>query len=171
MTGTTRSSFVEPATVAAVKSGDLSGITLDRPRVIVDVSLLLRDGDRILLGRRSGSGFAGGLYSLPAGHLELGETVVDSLIREAREELGITIAPGDVAFVQVMHNAFGLGRLAFFFEVRTWSGEVTNTEPGKCDHLRWFDLTDLPADMVPYIREAIGTYSAGGQASLTFYGW
>jgi 8-oxo-dGTP diphosphatase len=171
MTGTTGSSFGEPATVAAVKSGDLAGITLDRPRVVVDVNLLLRDGEKLLLGRRAGTGFAGGRYSVPAGHLELGETVVDSLVREAREELGITIAPSDVAFVQVMHNAFGLGRLAFFFEVRTWSGEVTNTEPDKCDDLRWFDLTDLPADMVPYIREAIDTYSAGGQAQLTFYGW
>jgi 8-oxo-dGTP diphosphatase len=169
--GTAGSSFTEAATAADVKSGDLSGITLDRPRVIVDVNLLLRAGNDILLGRRAGTGFAAGCYSLPAGHLELGESVYDALIREAYEELGITIASGDVTFVQVMHNSYGLGRMAFFFEVRSWAGEVINQEPGKCDDLRWFPLGTLPDPMVPYIRQAIESYRAGQQAKLTLYGW
>lgn len=101
MTAIPGASFTEPATAADARAGDLRGITLDRPRVIVDVNLLLRDGDSILLGLRRG-GFAAGMYSPPAGHLELGESVRDALIRETREEIGITIAPGDARFVQVM---------------------------------------------------------------------
>jgi 8-oxo-dGTP diphosphatase len=171
MTGAAESSFAEPATVVAVKSGDLSGITLDRPRLIVDVNLLLRDGPNILLGRRVSAKFGNGCYSLPAGHLELGESVKAALIREAHEELGITIAPEHVKFAQVMHNSYGLGRIAFFFEVSIWAGEVTNREPEKCDDLRWFPLDALPAPMIPYIRQTIDSYRAGETAKLTLYGW
>lgn len=161
--------FQEPSTVKAVMDGDVTGITLDRPRVIVDVNLLIVKGDQILLGRRCNTGFANGHYSLPAGHLELGESVVVAAIREAKEELNIEIDADDLRFVQVMHNAYGIGRLAFFFEVKQWSGDIVNMEPQKCDDLRWFSAVRLPADMVPYIREGIGHYIAG--RALTLYGW
>jgi 8-oxo-dGTP diphosphatase len=164
-------SYAEPATVAAVQSGDLRGITLDRPRVIVDVNLLLRDHNKLLLGRRTGTSFADGCYSLPAGHLELGESVEAALIREAKEELGITIASADIRFVQVMHNSYGLGRMAFFFEVQKWTGDVANREPEKCDDLSWFRLDALPEPMVPYIRQAVSSYCAEASAQLTLFGW
>ena len=171
VTGTGETSFAEPATVADVKAGDFRGITLDRPRVIVDVNLLLRDGASLLLGRRVGTKFAAGCYSLPAGHLELGESVEAALDPRSDEELGITIAAEDVTFVQVMHNSYGLGRMAFFFEVCSWIGEVTNREPEKCDDLRWFPLNELPDPMVPYIRQAIDSYRTEQVAKLTLYGW
>lgn len=45
--------------------------------------------------RRRGSGYYDGWYSVPAGHVEAGELPVDRLVREAREELGITLDKGD----------------------------------------------------------------------------
>ena len=171
MTTATGNSFTEPSTAADARAGTLNGITLDRPRVIVDVNLLLRNGDNILLGLRQG-GFADGMYSLPAGHLDLGESVRDAVIREAREEIGVTIAPANVRFVQVMHNSYGIGRMAFFFEVRTWTGDIANREPAKCRELRWFPLDALPGtSMIPYIRDAIASYAAGAAPDLTLYGW
>lgn len=62
-----------------------------------------------------------------------------ALIREAREETGITIAAEDISFAQVMHNAYGLGRMAFFFEVRSWTGQVTNRERARCHRPRTDD--------------------------------
>lgn len=162
-------SFQEPSTVHSAMGGDATGVTLDRPRVIVDVNLLAIRNNRLLLGRRCNTGFADGLYSLPAGHLELGESVLSAAVREAREELNITIDPVDARFVQVMHNSYGIGRLAFFFEIARWAGEIANAEPHKCDDLRWFPLDHLPGEMVPYIREGIHHYIEG--QALTLYGW
>lgn len=171
MTTATGGSFTEPLTAVDARAGNLNGITLDRPRVIVDVNLLLRNGNSILLGLRRG-GFADGMYSLPAGHLEVGESVRDALIREAHEEIGITIASADARFAQVMHNSYGIGRMAFFFEVRAWTGDITNCEPDKCQELRWFPLDALPdASMVPYIRDAVAAYAVGATPELTLYGW
>ncbi len=158
-----------PNTVKSVMNGDLTGVTLDRPRVIVDVNLLVTSGGQVLLGRRRDTGFADGNYSLPAGHLELGESVVLAAVREAKEELNIDVDPSNMRFVQVMHNSYGIGRLAFFFEVKQWAGTITNMEPHKCDDLRWFSMEDLPTNMVPYIREGIYNYLSGGV--LTLYGW
>ncbi len=161
--------YEDPSTVKAVMGGSLAGITLDRPRVIVDVNLLIMNRGQLLLGRRCGTGFANGQYSVPAGHLELGESVVVAAAREAKEELNINVDPDDMRFVQVMHNSYGIGRLAFFFEIERWEGDIVNMEPHKCDDLRWFDTGDLPVNMVPYIREAVGHYFSGH--ALTLYGW
>ena len=97
--------------------------------------------------------------------------MLTALIREAQEELGILIEAEDVRFVQIMHNSYGIGRIALFFEARTWKGEVANMEPHKCDDLQWFDLANLPDNMVPYIREALGRYVTEKEPCLTLYGW
>lgn len=140
-----------------------------RYRPIADVNLILRRNTRILLGQRQNTGFGDGAFNPPAGHLEQGESVVEALIREAREEIGVVIQPADVRFAHVVHNAYGPGRVAFFFEVARWTGEVTNMEPEKCGELRWFPLDELPHPMVDYIREAIEHYAAGQAFSM--FGW
>jgi 8-oxo-dGTP pyrophosphatase MutT (NUDIX family) len=94
-----------------------------RHKVTGDVHLLLRRGNEVLLGQRQNTGFEDGAWHLPSGHLEADESVVDALIREAEEEIGVTIAPDDVHFCHIMHNSSSGGRMAFFFEVQSieWS--------------------------------------------------
>src|SRR4051812_29129440 len=69
----------------------------------VDVFLVLVDGDRILLGLRRNTGFADGQWNLPSGKLEAGEDVVSAVIREAQEEVGIQVRPGDVRLAATVH--------------------------------------------------------------------
>jgi|SRR5580658_8794460 8-oxo-dGTP diphosphatase len=141
-----------------------------RFRLIGDVHLLLHNPEgQLLFGRRKNTGFADGSYHLPAGHLDAGESVTEALIREAKEEIGIGIAAGDVEFAHVMHNAAGDGRIAFFFAVRTWQGEPENREPDKCSELRWFPVSRLPEPIVDYCQAALDAITAGRQFSL--YGW
>ena len=42
-----------------------------------------------------------------------------------------------------------------FFLVSSFEGEVKNMEPNKCSDLSWFDLDNLPNNMIPYIRKVI----------------
>jgi 8-oxo-dGTP diphosphatase len=141
-----------------------------RHKVIGDVHLILvDDADRVLLGRRQNTGFADGCYHLPAGHLEAGESVIEALIREAREETGIIIWPDAIDFAHVMHNSSGGGRVAFFFTVRRWGGVPQNREPRTCSELRWVPRHALPADLVDYCRSALAAIAGGKPFSL--YGW
>lgn len=139
-------------------SNNASAHVLDKRRFKLtgDVHLLLLNRERqLLFGCRQNTGFEDGAWHVPSGHLEVGESVITALIREAKEEVGITIDPRHVEFTHVMHNASGGGRMAFFFTVHRWTGVPENLEPGKCAGLRWFSLDELPERLIPYCREAL----------------
>ena len=104
-----------------------------RHMLVCDVHLLLINsmGD-VLFGWCQSTGYKDGAWGLPSGHLEAGESVMTALIREAREDIGVTIDDQAVEFAHVMHNSSGGGQVAFFFVVRNWAGDPENREPSKC---------------------------------------
>ena len=135
--------------------------------LLMDLHLILREGARVLFGLRCNTGYADGLYHLPAGRLEDGETMVAGIIREAREELGIEIDATDLELVHAMHHRSG--RLGLFFEARRWSGAIVNAEPDKCDRLDWIAPEELPHNTVAYAREALQLIGRGCTAAA--FGW
>lgn len=113
---------------------------------------------QVLLLRRFNTGFKDGMYSLPAGHVDAGETFTQGLVREALEEVGVFIQMEDARVVHVMHrksDTDGSERVDVFFEVRAWDGEIINCELGKCDEVAWFNLDNLPENMVEYVVIAL----------------
>lgn len=141
----------------------------ERFHFILDVHLLLIKDKKIILLLRKNTGYMDDCYHLPAGHLDGGEKIADALIRESKEEIGITIKPEDVKFVHVMHNKSNVERAAFFFEVKKWEGEIRNMEPEKCGQVGWFSLDDIPKKFVPYGRKAIEYYLKG--INFSHYDW
>jgi 8-oxo-dGTP diphosphatase len=95
--------------------------------------------------------------------------MIAALIREAKEEVGVTIAPEHVEFTHVMHNSSTGGRVAFFFSVQQWEGIPENREPEKCSELAWFPLDGLPDHLIDYCRVALRHIEAGQAFSV--YGW
>ncbi|MBL1099789.1 methyltransferase domain-containing protein [Streptomyces coffeae] len=144
---------------------------------IVDVHLILRRGGEVLLGRRSGTGYADGLLHAPSGHVEDGEDVRAALIREAEEETGIVLAPDEVRVALVMQHKSPAGapRTGWFFEADAEAGpgaaghEPVNREPDKCSELGWFPLGALPDDMVAYCRAGLEAYRAGERFVLHWH--
>lgn len=127
----------------------------------VAVHLFLRQGDSVLLLRRFNTGYEDGNWSVPAGHLDGGETVIAAAIREAHEEIGVQIAPSDLRVAGVMHRLTPRDeRVDFFVTATAWHGEVRNCEPEKCDALEWHGLGALPANVIPYIRRALENLQA-----------
>lgn len=139
---------------------------------VIDLHLILRRDNDILLGKRVNTGFADGFYALPAGHLEADEAATQGMAREAREETAILIEPSDLTLVHVMHHHTNTGRVAPFFEATDWVGEVVNCEPAKCTGWTWHSVDTLPELIVPYIAEALRRirahtlYSEGGWNEL-----
>lgn len=135
----------------------------------VTVHLFFFRENEILLLRRYNTGFADGMYSVPAGHLDGGETVIAAAAREAREEIGVRLEADCIHYSHVMHRMDGDERVDFFVQVSAWHGEPMNAEPEKCDEIRWVDMDDLPANTVPYIRQALYNHHTG--IRFDEFGW
>jgi len=132
-------------------------MTKERFKIIPTVYLILmKDDGKILLSRRCNTGFHDGEYSLPAGHLSGNETLVQAMIREAEEEIGVKLSPEDLKLIHVMHRKEpNEERVNFFFRAEKWVDEPKIMEPHKCDSLQWFDINNLPDNVIPYVRQAI----------------
>lgn len=55
------------------------------------VGAVISEGGKILLFRREKNDFLGGIYEIPGGGVEEGESLVDCLKREIREETGLSV--------------------------------------------------------------------------------
>jgi len=118
---------------------------------------LVRDG-RVLLLRRHQTGYRDGMLTLPAGHLEGGETFAQAARRELAEETGVHVAEADLRMAGILHRRQdGLERLDVFFDAARFDGEPYNAEPHKCSQMLWADLGALPPDseLLGYVRFAL----------------
>ncbi len=148
------------------------GVTMpepaDRPRekarhlIYVAAVALMRRGGDVLLVRQSGPGDERAYWGLPGGIVEPGETLIEGLTREVREEAGVAVAdPGRIAFV-----TYSPGCISFTFEVGKWRGEPGPADPdGFVLEAGFFPLNEAIARLeeVPVrgMREPITTYLRG----------
>jgi len=126
------------------------------PGIPTGVHVIFEQAGRVLLMRRAHTGFFDGLFSLPGGHVEPGESVAMAAIREMREELGVGLVAADLSPVGVVHRHSDTNRIDFFLRATRWSGTPMRAEPDKCDRIDWFARDGLPTATVPYVAEALG---------------
>lgn len=121
------------------------------PAVVVGAALL--DGTRLLAARRSRPPHLAGAWELPGGKVEAGESDLEALRREIREELGVEISIGT--------RVGGDWPLKPGTVLRVWTGRVVAGEPAPLeDHSelrwvaadRWHELAWLPPD-VPVLEQ------------------
>jgi mutator protein MutT len=129
------------------------------------IHLFFFQNNQVLLLRRFNTGYEDGNYSVPAGHVEAGESAIQCAVREAREEAGVELKPQHIVFAHAMHRKSDDERVNFFFVVTQWHGEITNTEPHKCDDLSWHPLDSLPHNVIPYVRHALKQVQEGNAYS------
>jgi 8-oxo-dGTP diphosphatase len=120
----------------------------------VVTAALVREG-RVLLVRRSRHRRAyPGVWDLPGGHIETGETELAALTREMHEELGVHIATGSATHLCRLDAGRGgeSVRLSAWL-VGEWKGTPTNVAPDEHDEIRWFRPEEFP----PLAHERLGT--------------
>jgi 8-oxo-dGTP diphosphatase len=115
---------------------------MKRVRVSVVGAALLR-GDRVLASRRTGPPHLAGYWEFPGGKVEDGESDVQALVRELREELGCEAEIG----ARLGHDLL-IGETAV---LRVYLARLLAGEPQLVDHdaHRWLSADEL--DDVPWI--------------------
>lgn len=127
-----------------------------RLAVLVTVHLILERDDKVLLLRRANTGFMDGWLSLPAGHLESGETLLTAAVRELHEEVGLRVKEEEFVLHAIMHRrTHDREYMHTFFRATNWEGVAENVEPEKCDLVGWFPRSPLPDRLIPYVKSAL----------------
>lgn len=120
-------------------------------------AVIIKD-NKILLQKRQNTGYCDGMYCLPGGHVESGETQIEALIRELNEELNLyEISSSNFDVFKIIERTStnkNLHYIDFIFKNNKLVNydQIINNEPNKCEKLEWFELNELPCDMIPYQR-------------------
>ncbi len=129
----------------------------EAPVAAVGVVVVREDG-RVLLARRANPP-AQGLWSLPGGRIELGETVAEAARREVREECGVECGPLEVFHVVDRIFRDEVGRVQYHYLIvevlaRWISGEVS---PGSdASEAGWFPIGEISSlDITPGVAEVV----------------
>jgi ADP-ribose pyrophosphatase YjhB (NUDIX family) len=115
----------------------------DRPYLAVSAAII-RDG-RVLVARRA-RGPALGVWTLPGGVVEAGETLSEALVREVTEETGITIEPITVAGHREVVVRDDGGRVSRHFVILCFASRWIAGEPHLNEELseaRWLRPSEL----------------------------
>ena len=103
---------------------------------------LIRRGDEILLQDRIKADWRG--LTLPGGHVEPGASFVDSVIREMKEETGLTIRNPRLRGLK-QFPIDGGRYIVFLFEATEFEGELHSSEEGKVAWYPRAQVKDLPS--------------------------
>ena len=125
-----------------------------RFKSIVCVDIFLRKGKEFLLMRRQNTKSHDGEFELPGGHLEEGEDLLDAMIREAKEELEISLKRDDLHLNHIMHH-YNKGRLNFIYEADASNLNPIIGEPEKCSELRWVTFDTIPEETTSKVKQIL----------------
>ena len=113
------------------------------------VAALIKKGDRFLICQRPENKARGLLWEFVGGKVEKGESKAQALVRECKEELGVTVKVGDV-FAEVYHEYPDLT-----VELTLFNATITGGEPKNLEHneIKWITPAEIdnyefcPADV------------------------
>lgn len=114
---------------------------------IIGVGAIIIEDGRVLLVKRAHPPIAG-QWSIPGGALEVGELVREAAVREAREETGLMVEPGELlgVFDRVLRNAEQRVQYHYVlidFLCKPVGGELCAASDAA--EVRWFTREELPA--------------------------
>ena len=110
--------------------------------VELTVLCLISNGDKVLLQNRVKNDWRG--YALPGGHVEPGESFVDAVIREIKEETGLTVY--NPKLVGIKQFPIDNGRyIVFLFKTAEYTGNLQSSDEGMMEWISREDLKNVNA--------------------------
>jgi 8-oxo-dGTP diphosphatase len=150
---------------------------VQRPYHQIVAAVIRREGD-VLLVQQQGPSAPNPSWALPGGVVEERELLTEALVREVREETGLTIkTPGQLAYIVQLDNPVdGYHSITFVFEISEWDGVLHPADPDNLIlHVGFVPLTEamVRLETLPWraMREPMIAYLSNevGLGSLWLY--
>ncbi len=123
----------------------------------VGVGAVITKNDKVLLLLRKKAPEAG-CWTIAGGKVEFGEKIEDAILREVKEEVGVS--GNIIALLGITNHILAAEKMhyvspRFLIEI---DGEPQNVEPDSHDDMQWFSINDLPDNLTITAQEAIEAY-------------
>lgn len=113
-----------------------------RDRVVLENMCMIQDGSKVLVEDKIGKDIRGIIF--PGGHIEENEPIVDSVIREIKEETGLTIKNPTLCGVKNWIEDDGTRYIVFLFKTEEYSGTLTSSSEGRVFWVEKDEVLKLP---------------------------
>ena len=99
---------------------------------------MIQNGDKVLVQDRVSPDWPG--ITFPGGHVERGESFVDAVIREVKEETGLTISKPQLCGIKNWYDNKDYRYVVLFYKTEHFTGELQSSDEGK---VWWEDFENL----------------------------
>lgn len=114
--------------------------------------------DKKVLMVKSSRGFVTGIWDLPGGFVDYGETPEEAVIREVKEETGLDIHPQSLLLVNShISESFGFSFLAFIYVCKPASKKI-KTDPEEIAAIEWMQVDEAIQKADDYIKNFLREY-------------
>ena len=138
----------------------------NKPRIFYVCAILEKD-NKILLLKRTNTGWMDGNWCIPGGSVEENETFLETAIREMKEELDLTFAPDQLSIAHILEmHTKDSKRIGVYFSSNEWQGEAKNNEPHEHGEMAWFSIDALPENMIQSGKHVIEQYKKNKNISI-----
>lgn len=123
------------------------------------------DENKILVQEKNGTNHKGGLV-FPGGHIEDGESLRDSMIREIKEETGLTISNPQPCGFKDWIQEYGTRYIVILYKTNEFEGELKSSEEGR---VFWLDRADVDkANLIWNMRELMEIFETDTYSEFFF---
>lgn len=124
---------------------------MNLPQKKIGVAVIVNEAGKILIDKRLPTGLMANLWEFPGGKIEAGETPQDCIIREIKEELGVTIEI-DQHLIDITHSYSEFIVTLFVYICQLIEG---NPQPLECAEVRWVTPSELDNFEFPSANQEI----------------
>ena len=110
--------------------------------ILTNMCLVEDEAGRFVMQIRDPQRYAWSGAVFPGGHIEPGESLHESVIREVLEETGLTISNPQLVGIKHFYTREQVRYLVFLYRSNQFTGDLTSTEEGE---VRWVTEAELEA--------------------------